>query len=63
MSKNEINYKIYNLIDENINLQIHCSVYKMNSQRGKTDLPKCWITLEKEIIFDYPKQFLSINFS
>jgi len=29
----------------------------MNSERGSTDLPRYWITLNKEIIFDYPKQF------
>jgi len=29
----------------------------MNSQYGSTDLPRYWITLDKEVIFDYPKQF------
>lgn len=27
----------------------------MNSQQGSVDLPRYWITLNKEIIFDYPK--------
>lgn len=51
--------EIYNLIDENINLQLHGSVYRMDSQRGSIDMPRYWITLGKEIIFDYPKQFIN----
>jgi len=51
--------KIYNLIDNKINFQIHCVVYPMNSQRGSTDLPRYWITLDKDIIWDYPKQFVN----
>ena len=31
----------------------------MKSQRGTTSLPRYWIVLNKEIIFDYPKDFLS----
>ena len=40
-----------------MNFQIHCAEYRMCSQRGSTSLPRYWITLDKEIIFDYPKQF------
>ena len=47
--------QIYNLIDPFLDFQIHCSVYRMQSQRGSTDLPRYWITFEKEIIFDCPK--------
>lgn len=51
--------EIYNLIDERLNLQIHCTLYRMDTQRGNsTDLPRYWITLDKGIIFDYPKQFI-----
>ena len=46
--------QLYLILDD-IGLQIHCSVYCMNSQRGGTDLPRYWITLGKEILFDYPK--------
>lgn len=31
----------------------------MRSRYGNTDLPRYWITLGKEIIFDYPKQFVT----
>jgi hypothetical protein len=29
----------------------------MDSQRGSTNIPRYWITLGKDIIFDYPKDF------
>ena len=47
--------QLYLIFDDKIDLQIHCSVYRMNSQRGSTDLPRYWITLNKKIIFDYPR--------
>lgn len=47
--------QIYLIIDDKIDLQIHCSMYRMNSQQGSVDLPRYWISLNKEIIFDYPK--------
>lgn len=47
--------QLYSIIDDNVELQIHCSVYRMNSQRGSTCLPRYWITLGKQIVFDYPK--------
>ena len=49
--------ELYQIIDEHIGFQIHLSKYRMKSQYGTTDLPRYWITLGKEIIFDYPKQF------
>jgi len=48
---------LYGVIDEKINFQIHLSKYRMQSRYGSTDLPRYWITLNGEIIFDYPKQF------
>ena len=50
--------EIYKLIDKQIDFQMHLSIYRMNSQYGSTDLPRFWITLGDEIIFDYPKQFV-----
>ncbi|EMJ37444.1 hypothetical protein LEP1GSC079_0680, partial [Leptospira interrogans str. FPW1039] len=43
--------RLYNLIDENLNFQIHCIVYPMHSERGSTGLPRYWITLDKNIIW------------
>lgn len=49
--------QFYSIIDGKIDLQIHCAVYRMDSQRGSAGIPRYWITLGKEIVFDYPKQF------
>ena len=51
--------EIYKLIDEDLDLQIHLSIYRMKSQYGSTELPRYWMTLCGEIIFDYPRQFIS----
>lgn len=53
--------ELYNVIDNRINFQIHLSKYRMDSQYGSTDLPRYWITLGDEIIFDYPKQFVDAS--
>ena len=46
------------LIDPRIRFQIHCRIVRMQSQRGSTDLPRYWITLDGETIWDYPGQFI-----
>lgn len=53
--------QLYKITDKNINFQIHLSKYRMNSQYGSVDLPRYWITLDNEIIFDYPKNFTDNN--
>lgn len=50
--------EVYLLVDPKLDFQIHCVAYRMCSQWGSTDLPRYWITLGKETIFDYPKQFI-----
>lgn len=50
--------ELYQVIDKRIDFQIHCVAYRMKSQRGSTDLPRYYITVGKEIVFDYPKQFI-----
>jgi hypothetical protein len=49
--------ELYKLVAQELDFQIHCTVYPMHSQYGNTGLPRYWITLNKEIIWDYPKQF------
>ena len=49
----------YLLLAEGLNLQLHCRAYRMESQRGSTNLPRYWITLGKEVIWDYPKDFVN----
>ena len=51
--------ELYLIIAPEINFQIHCCAYRMQSRYSSTDLPRYWITLGKEIIFDYPKQFVT----
>ena len=50
--------EVYLLVDPKLDFQIHCVAYRMGSQYGSTDLPRYWITLDKETIFDYPKHFI-----
>jgi hypothetical protein len=50
--------QLYLLFDPEIDLQIHCSVVRMESRRGRTDLPRYWITLDGEILWDYPGHFV-----
>lgn len=51
--------KLYNLISDDINFQIQCVVYTMNSNYGRTGMPRYYITIDKDIIWDYPKDFIS----
>ncbi len=47
---------IYKLIDDRINLQIQCRAYRMpESISTNPQIPRYWVTLGKEIIFDVPK--------
>ena len=49
---------LYKILDNKINFQIHCVAYRKDSQRGSTNLPRFWITLGKETLWDYPKDFV-----
>jgi len=49
---------MYNLIEPGLGVEIHCVAYRMDSQRGNSNLPRYWITLDKETLWDYPKDFL-----
>ncbi|WP_108649679.1 SF0329 family protein [Dongshaea marina] len=59
MSKrwSKLQREFYQLRAEGLDLQLHCRVYRMGSQRGSTDCPRYWITLGKEVIWDYPRDF------
>lgn len=49
--------ELYVLRADNLDMQLHCRLYRMKSQWGSTNSPRYWITIGKEIIWDYPKQF------
>lgn len=61
MSKrwSKLQTRLYNLIESSINFQIHCALYEMNSNDGYhgNKLPRYFITIDKNIVFDYPKNF------
>ena len=42
---------------EDLPLDIHQTVYRMDSQMGHSDLPRYFLTLGKDIIYDFPKDF------
>ena len=59
MSKrwSKLQTRLYGLMDPSVHFQIHCALYEMNSNDGwhGSKLPRYFITVDKEIIFDYPK--------
>lgn len=48
---------LYQVLDDSINLQVQCRAYRMPaSWSTNPQIPRYWITLGKEIIFDVPKE-------
>ena len=47
------------MIDKEINFQIHCVLYERKSNNGwhGSKLPRYFITVDKNIVWDYPKEF------
>ena len=60
MSKrwSKLQKELYGIRTSDINMQIHCSIYRMKSSRGTTDIPRYWITVNKQVVWDYPKDFI-----
>ncbi len=50
---------VYLILAPGLPLQIQCRVYPMDSQFGTTGIPRYWVTLGKEIVWDYPRDFVS----
>ena len=48
---------IESLFDEKLKMQFCCSSYPMRSQRGSASIPRYYVKLGKEIIWDLPKDF------
>jgi hypothetical protein len=49
---------LYRLIEPRLDFQLHCRVVRMQSQRGRTNLPRYWITVGGEVVWDYPGRFV-----
>jgi hypothetical protein len=47
----------YRVVTRDVRVQLQCRVVRMNSGSGSTNLPRYWITLDKETIWSYPDQF------
>ena len=48
---------IESLFDEKLKMQFCCIAYPMRSQYGSTSIPRFYVKLGKEIIWDLPKDF------
>ena len=57
----KIQSRIYALIDPALKLQIHCAAYREGCDHGFVDSGRYWVTLDKKIIWDFPKQFITWN--
>src|SRR5215468_2536234 len=51
--------EIEKLFVPELKVRVHCRAYRMASQRGSTDLPRYWVTLNRSVIWDYPRDFKS----
>ena len=49
--------RIYGMVAPQLPFQIHYIAYPMRSERGSTLIPRCYITIGKEIIWDFPRDF------
>lgn len=57
MSKpfSKLQREIYKLLDPKAEMQIHCRAYRMpKSQSTNPQIPRYWITVGDEIVFDHP---------
>lgn len=60
--------QLYKIISPDIDFQIHCSVYKTKSawtagqkagiSKKREQVPRYWITVNNEIVWDFPNMFL-----
>ncbi len=49
--------QIENLFAPELNMQIFCIAYPVRSQYGSSSIPRYYVKLGKEIIWDFPKDF------
>jgi hypothetical protein len=50
--------ELYKIIAPCVNFQIHCVAYQQRHTRGRHQLPRYWISIDHEIVWDYPCDFL-----
>ena len=49
--------QIDNLFDPSLGIEFCCNSFPMRSSRGDNSIPRFYLKMGKEIIWDYPKQF------
>jgi hypothetical protein len=49
--------RIESLFDPALRASLQCRRYRMASQMGSTDVPRYWLTLDRETLWDYPRDF------
>ena len=54
----QIQRKLYEIIDPKINLQVHCAVYPGGGKTCANGIPRFWVTLDGEVIFDCMHDFM-----
>lgn len=54
----QIQRKLYEIIDPKINLQVHCAVYPGGGKTCANGIPRFWVTLDGEVIFDCQHDFM-----
>ncbi|HIT95602.1 MAG TPA: hypothetical protein IAC45_00795 [Candidatus Aphodousia faecavium] len=45
------------MLDPALNLQIHCTLYRIMGHGGMQEFPRYFVTLNGKIIFDWPKDY------
>lgn len=53
----KLQHELHALFLPGLRLDIQCRVYRMASNLGQTDLPRYWVSLGRQTIWDYPKDF------
>ena len=48
----QLQRKLYEIIDPKLNLQVHCAAHRGNGKTCINPIPRFWVTLEGEVIFD-----------
>lgn len=52
----KLQIRLYNLMEPAVDFQIHCALYEMNGLGPHAERrPRYFISIDKEIVFDYPK--------
>ena len=54
----QIQRKLYEIIAPQINLQVHCAVYPGGGKTCANGIPRFWVTLDGEVIFDCQHDFM-----